>query len=122
MLEKNKTHLKYHTVVRWPGPCRNRSAETLTSRPDLVKDMNAFRIKIENVCRLILKKQYKIDPNHQLTGVSLWFESGQDLYEFIIRQPEFEWEIVSEIGTVNYLTGEYKKYKLIYLPTGITID
>ena len=57
-----------------------------------------------------------------MTGVKFWLESGQDVYDFIIRQPEFDWEIVPEMGTVNSLTGEFKKYSIIYTPTGITID
>ena len=57
-----------------------------------------------------------------MTGVKFWLESGQDVYDFIIRQPEFDWEIVPELGTVNVLTGEFKKYSVLYTPTGITID
>lgn len=112
---------KYNIMVRWPAVCRNRSYEILKERPDLVEQMNMFRQKVNRVCKLILRKNYKIDTNHNLTGVNIWMESGQDVYDFIIRQPEFEWEIVPEISTVNRLTGELKKWEIVYTPTGITI-
>ena len=118
----NKKHMKYHLTVRWPVICRNRSAEILNERPDLVEQMNHFRQKLDRVCRLILRKEFRIDTGHNMTGVKLWLESGQDVYDFIIRQPEFDWEIVPDLGTVNSLTGEFKKYSVIYTPTGITID
>jgi len=54
--------------------------------------------------------------------VSLWLESGQDTYDFIIRQPEFNWEIVPELGVVSYVTGDFKKYNIVYTPSGIVID
>src|SRR5210317_1590147 len=102
MTEKNKeqVHLKYHLVVKWPEVCRNRKLEIMAERPDLVQQMNNFRIKLNNVCKLIVKKQFRIDSNHNLHGVSLWLESGQDTYDFIIRQPEFNWQIVPELGVV----------------------
>ena len=83
--------------------------------------MNHFRVKIGRVCVLILKKKYKIDANHNLNGVTIWMESGQDVYDFIIRQPEFDWEIVPELDVVNSLTGEIKKWDIVYTPSGITI-
>ena len=120
-MSNNKTHYKYHITLRWPGACRNRSLETLQERPDLVEQMNHFRVKIGRVCGLILKKKYKIDANHNLNGVTIWMESGQDVYDFIIRQPEFDWEIVPELDVVNGLTGEIKKWDIVYTPSGITI-
>ena len=113
---------KYHLTVQWPAICRNRSLEILSERGDIVDKMNNFRVKLENVCRLILRKSYRIDTAYSMQGVKIWLESGQDVYDFIIRQPEFDWEIVPEIGTVNYLTGEFRKWPVIYTPTGITID
>lgn len=112
---------KYHIVVKWPSHCRNRSYDVLKERPDLVEQMNVFRQKVVRVCKLILRKNYNIDNNHNLQGVNIWLESGQDLYDFIIRQPEFSWEIVPELSTVNRLTGELKKWNIVYTSTGITI-
>lgn len=119
---ENKTHYKYYMTVRWPAICRNRSVEILHERGDLVEKMNNFRTKLQNVCKLILRKNFRIDTNYSMLGVKMWLESGQDVYDFIIRQPEFEWEIVPEIHTVNYLTGELRKWNVVYTPTGVTID
>jgi len=118
--EKSKNY-KYQIMLKWPAVCRNRSPETLQERPDLALQMNNFRIKLDNVCKLILRKGYRVDESHNIGGLNIWMESGQDLYDFIIRQPEFDWEIVPEIGTVNSLTGEYRKWQLIYMPTGISV-
>lgn len=121
-MPKNKpTVFKYHLTVRWPATCRNRSMEILQERPDLVEQMNLYRQKIDNVSRIIFRKKYRIDTNHDLQGVNIWLESGQDVYDFIIRQPEFNWEIVPELSTVNRLTGELRKWSIVYTPTGITI-
>lgn len=121
-MKKSDVFLKYYITVRWPPVCRNRSLEVMETRPDLVDQMNAFRVKIENVCKLLLKHRCQMDYNHNLLGVNLWLESGQDLYEFILRQPEFEWELLPEIGVVNRLTGEFKKFNLVYTPNGFYID
>ena len=118
---KNKKNYKYHMTVKWPATCRNRSYETLKERPDLVEQMNVFRQKINTVCDLIMRKDFRVDDRHSLQGVSVWIESGQDVYDFIIRQPEFNWEIVPELSTVNRLTGELGKWEIVYTPTGITI-
>lgn len=119
---KTETFYKYSVILKWPMVARNRSLETLQERPDIVQEMNHFRQKIENVLKLILKKEFRIEDKFHMHGVRIEFTSGQDLYEFIIRQPEFEWEIVPEIGTVNKLTGEYRKFILNYQPDGISVD
>ena len=105
----------------WPNVARHRSIETLQESPDIIKDMNHFMQKIETVCKLILKKSYKIDYKHNVAGVRIQFSSGQDLYEFIIRQPEFEWEIIPKIGTINSLNGEFQNFDLVYQPTGFSV-
>ena len=64
---------------------------------------------------------YKIDYKHNVAGVRIQFSSGQDLYEFIIRQPEFEWEIIPKIGTINSLNGEFQNFDLVYQPTGFSV-
>lgn len=121
-MDQNNIFFKYQLTVRWPGPCRNRALDVLQERPDLVDQMNNFRMKLDKVARLIFRKKYRIDLNHNLQGVNLWLESGQDVYDFIIRQPEFNWEIVPEINLVNRLTGELTKWKLVYTPSGVSID
>lgn len=112
---------KFAITLQWPTVARNRSIETIQSRPDIVHEMNNFMQKVENVCNLILRKDYKIDYKHNVAGVKIQFSSGQDLYEFIVRQPEFEWEILPKIGTINSLNGEYKSFDLVYQPTGFAV-
>lgn len=119
--QNKETFFKYIVTLKWPQVARNRSVETLQERPDIVQGMNHFREKLERVCKLILKKNYKIDDKFHISGIKIQFESGQDLYEFIVRQPEFEWEILPKISTVNSLTGEYKTFDLVYQPTGFNI-
>ena len=119
--KNNEIFYKYSITLKWPEIARNRSIETIQSRPDIVHQMNNFMQKVENVCKLILRKPHKIDYQHNITGVKIQFSSGQDLYEFIIRQPEFEWEIIPKIGTINSLNGEYKSFDLVYQPTGFSV-
>lgn len=119
--QNKEIFFKYIVTLKWPQVARNRSVETLQERPDIVQEMNHFREKLERVCKLILKKNFKIDDKFHISGIKIQFESGQDLYEFIVRQPEFEWEILPKISTVNSLTGEYKTFDLVYQPTGFNI-
>lgn len=119
--QNKETFFKYIVTLKWPQVARNRSVETLQERPDIVQEMNHFREKLERVCKLILRKEYKIEDKFHISGVKILFESGQDLYEFIVRQPEFEWEIHPHISTINSLTGEYKTFDLVYQPTGFNV-
>ena len=113
---------KYSVRVMWPAICRNRSVEILKERPDLVDEMTKFRQKIDNVLKIICRKNFQVDSNYSMRGVRLWFVSGQDTYEFIIRQPEFEWEITHKLAVLNEITSELQEYEILYTPTGITID
>tara|TARA_B100000902_G_scaffold215805_1_gene205226 strand:- start:637 stop:1002 length:366 start_codon:yes stop_codon:yes gene_type:complete len=119
---KNEHFYKYSLKLRWPAVCRNRSIEVLKERPDLIEQMNMFRDKINNVLKIICRKKWQIDNNHSMSGIRLWFESGQDVYDFIIRQPEFGWEIMPEIDVINIITGQLQKFDLVYTPTGVSID
>ena len=120
-LKNKEVFYKYTITLMWPQIARHRSIDTLQERPDIIQEMNHFMQKIETVCKLILKRSYKIDYKHNVTGVRIQFSSGQDLYEFVIRQPEFEWEIVPKIGTINSLNGEFKNLDLVYQPTGFSV-
>ncbi len=120
-MEKSNFY-KFSVKLRWPAVCRNRSVEILKERPDIVEQMNHFREKIANILKIICRKPHQIDPSHAMSGVRLWFSSGQDVYDFIIRQPEFDWEIVPEISVINEITGEMQNYDVVYTPSGITID
>jgi len=119
---KNKIVYKYSLKLRWPATCRNRSVEILKERPDLIDTMNNFRSKIDNILKIVCRKNFQIDGAHSMTGVRLWFQSGQDAYEFIIRQPEFDWEIVPEISVINDITSQLQTYNIVYTPTGVVID
>ena len=57
-----------------------------------------------------------------MSGVRLWCESWQDVYDFIIRQPEFNWEIVPELDVINIITGQMQKFEVVYTPTGVVVD
>ena len=122
MKMSDKVHYKYSVQVLWPEVCRNRSFEVMRNRPDLVERMNNHRVKIQNVCRLICKGQWRMDPSHNLRGVTLWFEDGADCYSFILRQPEFDWQLHKELGVVSYFTGVLNNYNIVYSPNGISIE
>ena len=121
MLKESKFY-KYSLKLRWPAICRNRSVETLTERPDLVDQMNRYREKVSNVLKIVCRKSAYIDDNHSMTGIRLWFESGQDVYDFIIRQPEFNWEIVPKIDVINIITGQMQSFEIQYTSTGVVVD
>jgi hypothetical protein len=113
---------KYSLKLMWPAMCRNRSVEILKDRPDLVDQMNKFRTKIDNVLKIICRRHFQVDGIYMMSGVRLWFESGQDCYDFIIRQPEFEWEVQPELSVMNSVTSHLQTFDIVYTPTGVTID
>ena len=113
---------KYSLKLMWPAMCRNRSVEILKDRPDLVDQMTKFRVKIDNVLRILCRKSFQVDGTYMMSGVRLWFESGQDCYDFIIRQPEFEWEVQPELSVMNSVTSQLQTFDIVYTPTGVTID
>jgi hypothetical protein len=121
--ERNKSVVyKYSLKLMWPAMCRNRSVEILKDRPDLVDQMNKFRTKIDNVLKIICRRHFQVDGTYMMSGVRLWFESGQDCYDFIIRQPEFEWEVQPELSVMNSVTSQLQTFDIVYTPTGVTID
>lgn len=122
MLENKSIVYKYSVKLMWPAMCRNRSVEILKDRPDLVDHMNKFRQKVENVLKLISRKHYQVDATYLMSGVRLWFESGQDCYDFIIRQPEFEWQVQPELSVMNPITSQLQTFEIVYTPTGITVN
>ena len=112
---------KYSLKLKWPAQCRNRTAEILAQRPDLVDQMNKFRVKINNVCMIICRDKFQVDTVFSATGVRLWFVSGQDCYDFIIRQPEFEWEVWPELDVMNFITSQLESFSIVYSPAGVNI-
>jgi hypothetical protein len=122
MLENKSVVYKYSVKLMWPAMCRNRSVEILKERPDLVDQMNKFRQKVENVLKLVSREHFQVDATYLMSGVRLWFESGQDCYDFIIRQPEFDWQIQPELSVMNPITSQLQTFEIVYTPTGITVD
>ena len=120
-MPENKFY-KYSLKLRWPAICRNRSVETLQERPDLADQMNRYREKVSNVLKIVCRKSAYVDDNHSMAGIRLWFESGQDVYDFIIRQPEFEWEIIPKLDVINVITGQMQSFDVVYTPTGVVVD
>jgi hypothetical protein len=112
---------KYSLKLKWPAQCRNRTAEILAQRPDLVDQMNKFRVKITNVCMIICRDKFQVDTAFSATGVRMWFVSGQDCYDFIIRQPEFEWEVWPELDVMNFITSQLESFSIVYSPSGVNI-
>ena len=112
---------KYSLKLMWPAMCRNRSVEVLQERPDLADQMNKFRQKTDNVLKIICRKHSQVDSTHMMSGIRLWFESGQDCYEFIIKQPEFGWEVVPEVSVMNILTDQLQTFEIVYTPTGVVL-
>ena len=121
-MQSNVIFYKYSLKLMWPAVCRNRSVEILKERPDLVDQMNNFRTKIDNVLKIICRKHFQVDATYMMSGVRLWFQSGQDCYDFIIRQPEFEWEVHPELSVMNTITSQLQTFEIVYTPTVITID
>lgn len=121
-MPNSEHHYKYRLQILWPDPLKNRGDDILKKRPDLVEQMNAFRVKIQNVCNLICKGIWKMDTAHTLQGVTLWFSKGADCYYLILNQPKLKWIINEKIGVVNFYTGEIKNYKLVYSNTGIGVE
>lgn len=106
----------------WPAHCKNRSAETLKDRPDLVNEMNFFRNKLSNVLQVTCKKRTQIDPAYYMNGIRIWFESGEDVYGFLIRQPEFDWQVDQKLSVMNDITHQLQNFTIVYTPNGIVID
>ena len=119
-MPENKFY-KYSLKLRWPSVCRNRSVEILKERPDLAEQMNRFREKVSTVLKIVCRKSSYIDNNHSMSGIRIWFESGQAVYDFIIRQPEFNWEIIQELDIMNIITGQLQNSEVVYTPTGVVI-
>ena len=120
-MPKNKFY-KYSLKLRWPAVCRNRSIEILKERPDLAEQMNRFREKVSNVLKIVCRKFSYIDNNHSMAGIRVWFESGQDVYDFIVRQPEFDWEVVPTLDVLNIVTSQLQTFDIVYTPTGVVVD
>lgn len=104
--------LKYHIVVEWPASCRNRSTATLKSRPDLVHRMNEHTKKI-----IALAESYanpvRIESEYNFLGIRMWFASGKDCYDFIIRQKENDMSIHPYVYVVSGIDNFLNKFRFV---------
>jgi hypothetical protein len=116
------TDLNYIVKVLWPGHCRNRNVEVLKERPDIVETMNGHRNKIQNFCEASCKHGYKISDERDMQGFSVGFESGPDVYNFILEQATLGYEVAREIGRFNIFSQKYIKHNIRYTAKGISID
>lgn len=114
--------INYIVKVLWPGHCRNRNLEVLQDRPDIVDTMNGHRIKVDNFCKALCSGKYEISNQHDLKGFNVGFESGPDVYNFILEQATIGYELDREIGRYNLFSQKFIKHTLHYSHKGITID
>jgi len=114
--------VNYIVKVMWPPHCRNRSAEVLEDRADIVKEMNGMRSKIENFLKASCSGEFKVSDEYNLQGFNVGLESGPDVYNFILEQATIGYEIDREIGRYNIFSDKYIKHKILYTPKGIIVD
>lgn len=115
-------NINYIVKVLWPGHCRNRDLEVLKDRADLVETMNGHRGKIEYFCKASCKEQFEISNEHDMKGFNIGFQSGEDVYKFILEQATVGYEVDREIGRFNIFSQKFIKHILRYTAKGIVID
>lgn len=109
MLSKPRNNdLKYHIVVEWPPSCRNRDIKTLRSRPDLVHRMNEHTKKCIELANTY--GNVKIESEYNFIGIRMWFQSGKDVYNFIVNQNKNDIKVIPELFVVNGLNNRLDKF------------
>ena len=114
--------INYIIKVMWPPHCRNRNLETLKDRADIVEEMNSNRNKIENFCKASCSGFFKLSNEYDMKGFNVGFESGPDVYNFILEQATIGYEVEREIGRFNIFSQKYIRHTLLYTPKGIVVD
>jgi|TARA_R110001592_G_scaffold13966_1_gene63415 hypothetical protein len=114
--------LNYIIKVLWPGYCRNRGAEVLEERADIVEGMNGHRNKIENFLKASCTNEFKISNSFDMKGINIGFSSGPDLYNFILEQATIGYEVDRDVGRFNIFSQKYVRHILRYTSKGIVID
>jgi len=114
--------INYIIKVMWPPHCRNRDLETLKNRADIVNEMNSMRTKIENFCTASCSGWFKLSNDYDMQGFNVGFESGPDVYNFILEQATIGYEVEREIGRFNIFSQKYIKHTVLYTPKGIVVD
>tara|TARA_X000000950_G_scaffold139538_1_gene173170 strand:+ start:2619 stop:2984 length:366 start_codon:yes stop_codon:yes gene_type:complete len=116
------TNINYIIKVLWPPHCQNRGLHVLEERADIVKEMNGIRSKIENFLKASCSGSFKASDEYDMKGFNVGFESGPDVYNFILEQATIGYEVDREIGRLNIFSNKYIKHKLLYTAKGIVID
>jgi hypothetical protein len=111
----------YIIKVLWPPHCQNRGLKVLKERPDIVKEMNGMRSKIENFLKASCSGDFKVSDEYDMKGFNVGFEQGPDVYNFILEQATIGYEVDREIGRYNIFSDKYIKHKLLYTAKGIVI-
>lgn len=106
-----KTVLKYHIVIRWPGMCRNRSTYVLQRRPDLVYKINEFTKQVLALGK-IYQSPIQIDSNYNIVGLNTWWDSGQDLYHFLLNLKKHDMAVLPKIKIFNYIDSRVLDFDL----------
>ena len=78
--------------------------------------------KVENFCKASCSGTFKLSNEHDRTGFNVGFESGPDLYNFILEQATIGYEVDREIGKFNIFSQKYIKHTIRYTAKGIVID
>ena len=122
MTEQTTFEINFIIRVLWPPHCRNRNHNILKDRPDIVNEMNGMRAKIENFLKASCSGRYKISDEYHMQGFNVGFESGPDVYNFILEQATIGYEVEREIGRYNIFSDKYIKHRILYTPKGIVVD
>ena len=121
-MEQTSFQINYILKVLWPSHCRHRNYNILQERPDIVKEMNGMRAKIENFLKASCSGRYKISDEYNKQGFNVGLESGPDVYNFILEQATIGYEVEREIGRYNIFSDKYIKHRILYTPKGIVVD
>ena len=119
---KRNSNINYTIRVLWPAHCRNRNSKVLETRPDIVNEMNGMRVKIENFLKASCSGNFVVSNEYDMQGFAVAFESGPDVYNFILEQATIGYEVDREIGRYNIFSDKYIKHRILYTPKGIVVD
>jgi len=121
-MEPTSFQINYILKVLWPSHCRNRNHNVLVDRPDIVNEMNGMRVKIGNFLKASCSGGYKISDEYNMQGFNVGFESGPDVYNFILEQATIGYQVEREIGRYNIFSDKYIKHRILYTAKGIVVD